>query len=139
VFALEKSISFVIKFPPPTASVLILPFWALGIVVVDIIVKVTPPLIFNFALLPEAAPTVIFEAVASSVTVTVVPAAIVTSSPDTGTGPPPQVAVEFQFPDTEEVMVAAKVDAGKNKQIITKNRVVLKEVIPSKRGVFVNR
>jgi hypothetical protein len=49
---------------------------------------------------------------ASAVTVTVIPALIVTSSTDVGTDCPPQVAVLFQFPLTEAVRVASGASTG---------------------------
>jgi hypothetical protein len=68
----------------------------------------------------------------------VVPGAITTSSPRTGTEFPPQVAVEFQFPETVEVLVAAKTDSGKNIPIDTKTRVNLIMIIPSEQNIFLS-
>jgi hypothetical protein len=44
--------------------------------------------------------------VAAAVTVTVIPLLIITASAAVGTAEPPQVAVAFQFPDTDAVLVA---------------------------------
>lgn len=48
-----------------------------------------------------------------TVTVTVCPLAIITSSPAPGTTPPDQVPVAFQFPEAADVMVAAFVNVAK--------------------------
>jgi hypothetical protein len=56
---------------------------------------------------PEVPVKVIDLQEASTVTVTVIPLLIMTSSAATGTAEPPQVAVEFQFPVTDAVLVAA--------------------------------
>jgi hypothetical protein len=63
--------------------------------------------------------------VASRFTVTVIPELIVTSSKLVGTAAPPQVAVEFQFPVTDAVRVAALtlpilLNKATNKTIIAK-------------------
>jgi hypothetical protein len=75
-------------------------------------------------LLADGALIVILTHAAVVSTVTVMPLFMITSSPDDGTGPPPQVVLLLQLPLTEAVIVAAWVGVSviTSVEIITRDR-----------------
>jgi hypothetical protein len=90
--------------PAFTFIVVVNPAFGRGITTAPETVRVLVPLIVK-AVVPVEANVIDVQA-AAAVTVTVIPAFIVTASPSTGTDSPPHVAVEFQLPVTDAVLAA---------------------------------
>jgi len=91
--------------PAPAAIVHVNPAAGLGIKIRPVTVSELVPEIF-IALFAFTAAKVMVLAVAATLTVTVIPELMVTSSELVGTAAPPHVAVLLQFPETEAVRAA---------------------------------
>jgi len=94
--------------PAPTLTVPVNPDAGRGILSKPVIVSTFVPLIVNTLLELTAAKASEAHWALATFTVTVMPELIVTASAEFGIADPPQVAVLFQFPDTDAVLAAAK-------------------------------
>jgi hypothetical protein len=107
----------VVRFPEFTFTVQTNPALGRGIFKRPVIVNVLVPLIVSVLL------DVTFKNVSEAhcafaiLTVTVIPALILTSSAEVGTDAPPQVAVLLQLPETEAVLMAALLKCDENNRI----------------------
>ena len=80
-------------------------------------------LIPTFKVAPEFTVTLVMDAFADKVTIFVPVVAIIAESPAAGTTPPTHVAVEFQFPPVEVlVLVAASTNEAVNNKKTTNNK-----------------
>lgn len=101
----RKDMLLAIKFPAPTARVLV-ELDGLRIVTVPETVRVIPELILTTEFEVAVERKVRDKQFAVASTVTVIPLLIVTASDEVGTADPPHVAVLFQFPVTLAVRCA---------------------------------
>jgi hypothetical protein len=130
------------KMPAPTAREFKVA--ARGMVIAPDTVKVTPELMFRFAVV-EAVVKVTEAHAAAAVTVTVKPPSMVTVSPATGTDAPlappevaDQVLVAFQFPlATEKRLAAWTVPAPSNTAASARNEILTQTWIPARAGMSV--